>query len=96
LPAGSLGYEELREVRYFNPGSVLIGLVVPFVAVVGGVAVLGRSQSLVMGIPIVFFWVFLWFVLTTVCLAASWYLFDRRYYQDEGNLGETEDREGEF
>jgi hypothetical protein len=96
LPAGSLGYEELREVRYFNLGSVLIGLVVPFVAVVGGVALLGRAQSLVMGIPIVFFWVFLWFVLTTLCLATSWYLFDRRYYQGEGNLGEAEDREGEL
>jgi uncharacterized membrane protein len=96
LPAGSLGYEELREVRYFNLGSVLIGLVVPFVAVVGGVALLGRAQSLVMGIPIVFFWVFLWFILTTLCLAASWYLFDRRYYQGEGNLGEAEDREGEL
>jgi len=58
-------------MRYFNPGSVLIGFVIPFVAVVGGVAVLGRSQSLAMGIPIVFFWVFLWFVLTTLCLAAS-------------------------
>ena len=83
-------------MRYFNPGSVLIGLVIPFVAVVGGVAVLGRSQSLVMGIPIVFFWVFLWFVLTTLCLATSWYLFDLKYYQGEGSLGETEDREGEF
>jgi Protein of unknown function (DUF3311) len=83
-------------VRYFNPGSVLIGFVIPFVAVVGGVAVLGRSQSLIMGIPIVFFWVFLWFVLTTLCLAASWYLFDRKYYQSEGSLGETEDREGEL
>jgi hypothetical protein len=68
----------------------LIGLVVPFVAVVGGVAVLGQSQSLIMGMPIVFFWVFLWFVLTTVCLAASWYLFDRAYYEGEDELRETE------
>jgi hypothetical protein len=72
-----------RCMSYFNPGSVLVGLVVPFVAVVGGVALLGRSQSLIMGIPVVFFWVFLWFVLTTVCLATSWYLFDRAYYEGE-------------
>ncbi len=83
-------------MRYFNPGSVLVGLVVPFVAVVGGVAVLGRSQSLVMGIPVVYFRVFLWFVLTTVCLAASWYLFDRRYYEGEEDFRETEDREEEL
>jgi uncharacterized membrane protein len=80
-------------MRYFNPGSVLVGLVVPFVAVVGGVAVLGGSQSLVMGFPIVFFWVFLWFGLTTVCLAASWYLFDRAYYEGEDELGEEEREE---
>ena len=34
-------------MSYFNPGSVLVGLVIPFVAVVGGVAILSRSQALV-------------------------------------------------
>ena len=43
---------------YFNPWSVVIGLVVPFVAVVGGVAVLGGSRALVLGIPVVYFWNF--------------------------------------
>ena len=83
-------------MRYFHPGSILIGLVIPFVAVVGGVAILGRSESTVAGIPIVYFWIFLWFVLTSVCLAASWYLFDRRYYDGEEEFGETGDREGEL
>ena len=83
-------------ISYFHPGSVLVGLVVPFVAVVGGVALLSRSPYLIIGIPVVFFWVFLWFVLTTLCLAVSWYLFDRKYYQSEGSLGDTEDREGEL
>ena len=81
-------------MNYFNPGSILVGLVIPFVAVVGGGAVLGQSQTLVMGIPAVYFWVFLWFVLTSVCLAASWYLFDRRYYEEQP--GETGDREREL
>jgi hypothetical protein len=83
-------------VRYFHPGSVFIGLVIPFLAVVGGVAILGRSQSLIMGIPVVYGWVFLWFVLTTLCLATSWYLFDRRFYEDEEAFGETEDQEEEL
>ena len=81
-------------MNYFNPGSVLVGLVIPFVAVVGGVAVLGQSQTLIMGIPAVYLWVFLWFVLTSVCLAASWYLFDRRYYEEQP--GEMGDREREL
>ncbi len=83
-------------MRYFNPGSILVGLVIPFVAVVGGVAILGRSQSLVMGMLVVYYWVFLCFVLTAACLAASWYLFDRRYYEGEEAIGEAEDREGEL
>lgn len=70
-------------------------MVLPFVAVVGGVAVLGRSEFMVAGIPIVYFWVFLWFVLTTVCLAASWYLFDRKDFEDEEESGETQRAERE-
>lgn len=67
----------------------------PFVAVVGGVAVLGRFEFMVAGIPIVYFWVFLWFVLTTVCLAASWYFFDRKDFEDEEKSGETQRAERE-
>jgi nitrate/nitrite transporter NarK len=82
-------------VGYFNPGSVVVGLVIPFVAVVGGVAVLGRSEAMVLGLPLVYFWVFLWFVLTTLCLAASWYLFDRGDFDDEEGVEEQREEEGE-
>jgi len=74
----------------------LVGLVIPFVAVVGGVAVLGRFEFRVVGIPIVYFWVFLWFVLTTVCLAASWYLFDRKDFEEEEESGENQRAEREI
>jgi hypothetical protein len=68
------------------------------VAVIGGVAVLSRSQTLILGVPVVYFWVFLWSGLTSACLAISWYLFDRRYYgaSEEGEVVETVDREGEL
>jgi len=69
---------------YFNPWSFVVGLVVPFIAVVGGVAVLGGSPALVLGMPVVYFWIFLWFFLTSACLAASWYFFDRDEFSDEG------------
>ena len=82
-------------MRYFNPGSLLVGLVIPFVAVVGGVAVLGRSELSVAGVPVVYFWMFLWFVLTTVCLAASWYLFDRKDFEYVDEPGETQESERE-
>lgn len=70
-------------------------MVLPFVAVVGGVAVLGRSEFMVAGIPIVYFWVFLWFVLTTVCLAASWYFFDRKDFEEKEESGEAQRAERE-
>ena len=82
-------------MNHFNPGSLLVGLVIPFVAVVGGVAVLGRSELSVAGMPIVYFWMFLWFVLTTVCLAASWYLFDRKDFEGEDEAGDTQEAERE-
>lgn len=83
-----------QNVGYFKLGSVMVGLVIPFVAVVGGVAFLGRSEIMVAGMPIVYFWVFLWFVLTSVCLAASWYFFDRKDFEDEEEHEERR-REGE-
>jgi hypothetical protein len=81
-------------MSYFNLGSVLIGLVIPFVGVVGGVAFLSQSQVLILGMPAVYFWLFLWFILTSICLAASWHFFDRKYHENQENLEETEE-EGE-
>ena len=76
---------------YFNPWSLVIGLVIPFVAVVGGVAVFGGSRVLVLGMPVVYFWIFLWFVLTSVCMAVSWFFFDSEQFADD----EATDEEGE-
>lgn len=70
-------------MSYFKPGSLVVGLVIPFVAVVGGVAVLGGSEATFIGIPAVYAWIFLWFVLTSVCLAVSWFVFDRGEFEDE-------------
>jgi hypothetical protein len=89
------GEKGRNAVGSFNPGSVVVGLVIPFVAVVGGVAILGRSEAVVLGMPLVYFWVFLWFVLTTLCLAASWYLFDRGDFEDQEDLEEQRGEERE-
>lgn len=64
-------------------------------AVGGGVALLSRSELLVAGMPIVYFWVLLWFILTSVCLAASWHFFDRKDCGDEeANEERRTEREG--
>jgi hypothetical protein len=67
--------------------SIFIGLIVPFVAVLGGIPFIGKSDASVMGFPIIYFWIFLWFPLTTLCLCISWQFFDRYAYdntQEEG------------
>lgn len=68
-------------MKYFNLESVLLGLVVPLVGVIGGVAFLSGSEAIVLGLPVVYLWVFAWFMLT---LASSWYPFDSKDYDEDG------------
>ncbi|MED4203741.1 DUF3311 domain-containing protein [Neobacillus mesonae] len=63
-------------------GSVLVGLVIPFAAVLGVIPFISKMGTTVLGFPILYFWVFLWFPLTTVCLCISWHFFDRHAYED--------------
>lgn len=62
--------------------SVLIGTVVPVVAILAGVVVLAGSSSQVFGFPAVFAWLFLCMPLTAVCLQLAWRI-DEPYYTDE-------------
>jgi hypothetical protein len=64
--------------------SLLIGLGIPVVAILGGVLGFGHSAVQLLGFPIVFFWMFCCFPLTTLCLWVSWRYFDRRHYPTEG------------
>lgn len=69
--------------------SVFVGLVIPFVAVLGVIPFISRMDTTIMGFPILYFWIFLWFPLTTVCISISWHL-DRHIY--EGGLDEGGDK----
>jgi len=64
--------------------SLLIGLVLPFVAILGVIPFISTLNVTVLGFPILYFWVFLWFPLTTACLCISWHFFDRHTYEEEG------------
>ncbi|MED0892700.1 DUF3311 domain-containing protein [Aneurinibacillus migulanus] len=64
-------------------GSLIIGLVVPFVAIIGLFPITSRIEVSVLGFPFLYFWMFLWFGLTSVCLWISWCVFDRPYYVTE-------------
>ncbi len=55
-----------------STGKVLIGLVVPFIAIVGLFPWYNRVSPEVLGFPFLYFWMFLWFLLTTVALFIVW------------------------
>jgi len=57
--------------------SPLIGLGIPAVALLVVMPLIADTSVAVAGIPLLFFWVFLWIPLTSVCLWVSWHFFDR-------------------
>ncbi len=68
--------------------SAVIGLGVPAAAIIVVLPVISGFRVTVGGLPLVYFWIFLWFPLTFGCLLISWYAFDRRRYQEtEGETG---------
>ncbi|WP_308719116.1 DUF3311 domain-containing protein [Komagataeibacter xylinus] len=58
--------------------SVLCGLVLPSVAVLGAIPMLGNSTRVFIGLPIIMWWVFAWLFLSSLCMAVSWYFIDAR------------------
>lgn len=62
--------------------SVAVGMGLPTLALFGGVVALSGSGMRMLGLPVLYLWVFCCFPLTTGCLWASWRLFDRRHYPD--------------
>ena len=62
---------------------LVIGLVIPAVAILGGIAVIGPLSWTLFGIPAVFSWMFLCFPLTSLCLWISWHFYDRHDHHVE-------------
>ena len=67
-----------------NGKSVIVGLVIPFLALVVVLPFLSDTSVTVLGIPLLFFWIFLWMPLTTFCLWIAWLAFDRQTYVGNG------------
>lgn len=63
--------------------SLLIGLGIPAAALFVGIPVFGSVDATVLGFPLVFFWLFCCFPLTTVCLWISWHFFDRDHHREQ-------------
>jgi predicted ABC-type exoprotein transport system permease subunit len=62
--------------------SLVVGLVVPAVAILVVMPLLADSDVHVAGVPLLFFWIFAWFPLTSLCLWIAWRI-DEPRYRDE-------------
>jgi hypothetical protein len=62
--------------------SLIVGLAIPVLAIMVVLPILSGSRITVAGLPFIYFWLFLWFPLTTVCLYLSWIISDRHHYKD--------------
>ncbi len=61
----------------------LVGLGIPFAAVVPTIPLLSRSSVVVAGLPVAVAWLFLCIPLTAACLGSCWWLHDRHVFDDE-------------
>ena len=64
--------------------AVIIGLIVPMFAIVVLFPWYDRVNPLILGFPFLYFWIFLWFPLTTLCLYGAWRLENRAIQGEEG------------
>jgi hypothetical protein len=68
--------------------SLVIALGIPALACFVGVPLTAESSVRILGMPLVFAWMFAWMPLTTLCLWVSWRRFDEARYRDVEGSGE--------
>lgn len=57
--------------------SFILSVVVPYLGIFSGIYFFRYSEKMVLGFPILYFWIFLWFLLTSLCLTLAWHFFDK-------------------
>ncbi|MGI5471734.1 DUF3311 domain-containing protein [Streptomyces sp. CA-132043] len=62
--------------------SLAIGLGLPVVAILVVMPLLADTGVYVLGIPLLWLWLFAWFPLTSLCLWAAWRIDEPRYRED--------------
>lgn len=79
-----------------NWKSLGVGLGIPLVAILVVLPLISNTSVYVFDIPLIFFWMFAWFPLTTLCLWIAWQI-DEPHYRDERRYTDTAagTREGE-
>lgn len=57
--------------------SFILSVVVPYLGIFSGIYFFRYSEEMIFGFPILYFWIFLWFLLTSLCLTLAWFFFDK-------------------
>ncbi len=58
--------------------AAILFAVLPILALIGALPFVNRLEPTVFGLPFVLFWILGWVLLTPLCLAATYYLRERR------------------
>lgn len=85
----STGHSIHHKARASHVGSafsLIVGLGIPVVAIMVVLPILSGSKITIAGLPFIYFWLFLWFPLTTICLFLSWMISDRHHYENRSEL----------
>lgn len=64
-----------------NRWSLMVGMGIPALAVVVGILVASQSTNTILGIPMVFAWLFAMLPVTTLCFWFSWRFLERDAYE---------------
>lgn len=62
---------------------IIIGLVIPYAAVIGMLPWVASVDQVVLGIPFIYMWIFVWFLLTSLCMYVVWQRYDRHRTDDQ-------------
>ncbi|MFG0601531.1 DUF3311 domain-containing protein [Delftia sp. WSY_4] len=61
---------------------LFIGIGIPYIAVIGLLPLVASVDRFVFGVPFIYLWIFMWFVLTSLCMLVCWLMFDRHEADD--------------
>ncbi|GHU63129.1 hypothetical protein AGMMS49983_05920 [Clostridia bacterium] len=51
--------------------AIIIGFCIPMIAILGLFPMYNRAEPFVFGFPFVYFWLFIWLVITSLCLLVA-------------------------
>ncbi|NMR29104.1 DUF3311 domain-containing protein [Crystallibacter degradans] len=64
-----------------NRWSLIVGMGIPAMAVLLGIPLFSQSANTILGIPMVFAWLFALLPITTLCFWVSWRYLERDAYR---------------